>query len=204
MNAILPKDRKDANFKKPYLREDHRDKVMVHGAFHYQCERCRHQFRMWLEDGVEGENKKQPCPFIIRCPECGGTAQHVAWHTDLKLDELQPLAKGMKFFAFDNSGKHDACGKASIFVGNGKAETHNERLTMRTPQGACLILQATDDVSARYELMSQFKFACEKLADYEDLEEKGLLIKLPCQIGNSTIKCVDGELCITTTKREIE
>lgn len=75
---------------------------------------------MWLEDGVEDDNKKQPCPFIIRCPECGGMAQHVMWHMDIVLDELTPLTKGMKFFAFDKSGKEYACGEPSIYIGKDK------------------------------------------------------------------------------------
>ena len=122
MNVIIPKDRSNIVFKKPHYRMDYREKVLVHGAFHYQCEHCRHIFRMWLEDGVEGKNKKQPCPFIIRCPECGQMAQHVHWNEDIKLDELQPLWKGAYFFALDKRRDERACGEPSIYVGKGREQ----------------------------------------------------------------------------------
>lgn len=102
---------------KPSYPKDFREKVMVHGAFHYQCEHCRKIFRMWLEDGVEGTNKKQPCPFTITCPDCGGRATHVCWYADIKLDELQPLWKGAHFFALDESRNEYACGKPSLYIG---------------------------------------------------------------------------------------
>lgn len=117
MNVRIPKNKDEIIFKKPHYRNDFREEVLVHGAFHYQCEKCRHIFRMWLEDGVEGNNKKQPSPFIIPCPECGGESSHVFWHTDIHLDELTPLWKDAHFFAFDKSGKDNACGKPSIYIG---------------------------------------------------------------------------------------
>lgn len=111
MNVRIPK------IIKPSYPKDFREKVMVHGAFNYQCEHCRKIFRMWLEDGVEGTNKKQPCPFVILCPYCGGMANHINWGSDIKLDELQPLWKGARFFAFDNSKNECACGKPSLYIG---------------------------------------------------------------------------------------
>lgn len=82
MNVIIPKNTDEIVFKKPHYRNDFRSEVLVHGAFHYQCKKCRRIFRMWLEDGVESDNKKQPCPFIIPCPECGGESSHISWHTE--------------------------------------------------------------------------------------------------------------------------
>lgn len=117
MNVIIPKDEINTILKKPHYRKDHREKVYVHGALHYHCGHCRRIFRMWLEDGVEGENKKQPCPFVIRCPECGSNAQHVNWYSDIELDELQPLWKDAYFFALDKSKDEWACGIPSIYVG---------------------------------------------------------------------------------------
>lgn len=35
----------------------------------------------------------------------------------------------------------------------------------------------------------------EKLAEYEDLEEQGLLLKLPCKIGDKVYYIEDGEIC---------
>lgn len=112
MKARIPKTIK-ASYPK-----DFRAKVLVHGAFHYQCEHCRKIFSMWLEDGVEGPNKKQPCPFIITCPDCGGRARHISWSSDIELDILQPLWQGAYFFAFDNSKNGYACGKPSLYLGN--------------------------------------------------------------------------------------
>ncbi len=117
MNVIIPKNNNEVVFKKPHFKNDFRAQVLVHGAFHYHCEKCRKIFRMWLEEGVEGANKKQPCPFIIACPECGGKASHAFWHMDIHLDELTPLWKNAMFFALDKSGNERACGKPSVFIG---------------------------------------------------------------------------------------
>lgn len=35
---------------------------------------------------------------------------------------------------------------------------------------------------------------CNKLADYEDLEEQGLLVKLPCKVGDDLYCIVNGEV----------
>lgn len=78
----------------------------------------------------------------------------------------------------------------------------NDRLTTHTPNGACLIINAEKEFDARIELMEKFKRACNKLALFEDLIEKGEIIRLPIHIGNSTIeKDEHGDLCIKT-KRE--
>lgn len=56
-----------------------------------------------------------------------------------------------------------------------------ERLTMHTPEGACLIINATNEIDARQELYDKFKLACNKLAELEDKLENGTLIELPCK-----------------------
>ncbi len=52
-----------------------------------------------------------------------------------------------------------------------------KRLTYRTPYG----IEYHDKVY-RWDIKS-------KLADYEDAEEQGLLIKLPCKMGNKVYCC---------------
>ena len=44
------------------------------------------------------------------------------------------------------------------------------------------------------------KKCCNKLAEYEDLEETGLLVKLPCKVGDTVYDIADGylELCKIT------
>lgn len=44
----------------------------------------------------------------------------------------------------------------------------SERLTIRTPQGAALIIEATNEEDAKHELMEKYKLAMNKLADLED------------------------------------
>ena len=39
---------------------------------------------------------------------------------------------------------------------------------------------------------SKLKEAMEKLARYEDLEEQGLLLKLPCKVGDTIYRIEDG------------
>jgi len=50
------------------------------------------------------------------------------------------------------------------------------RLTKRYPKGVYKNMEGTP---------VSYKEICEKLANYEDLEEQGLLIKLPCKVGDS-------------------
>lgn len=91
---------------------------MLHGAMHYQCKDCGLRWRMWLEVGVEGKDKKQPCPFSIPC-ECGGVAQHVDWQKDHFLSAPRPAYPGMNYFALDRGGKKEmACGKPMVYVGD--------------------------------------------------------------------------------------
>ena len=47
-----------------------------------------------------------------------------------------------------------------------------DRLTVRTPEGAALKILATNEADAKEELMGKFKSAMNKLADYEDAEER--------------------------------
>lgn len=52
------------------------------------------------------------------------------------------------------------------------------RLTKRNSDGSVGISQF------RYYNYDDFQEIAQKLAEYEDLEEKGLLLKLPCKIGD--------------------
>ena len=61
-----------------------------------------------------------------------------------------------------------------------------ERLTMRndTTKEAFLIDIDDDDV----------KDAIHKLADYEDAEEQGLIIRLPCRVGDTYYRIMYGDV----------
>ncbi len=87
--------------------------TLVHGAFNYECEECGKNWKMWLELGVEGENKVMPCPFIIRC-KCGGNAVHTNWQEDIYLPHEMPLGENMSYFKLDKrrlkSHDENACG----------------------------------------------------------------------------------------------
>lgn len=87
--------------------------VMMHGGLRYKCSKCGEGWTMWLENGVEDHGKygrpHQPCPIVIKC-DCNGMAQHVDWHADITLSNPVPIKDGMRYFAYDSSGKEDACG----------------------------------------------------------------------------------------------
>lgn len=60
-----------------------------------------------------------------------------------------------------------------------------KRLTVRTPKGAALKLNSPQtEQEAREQLMEKYTVAIEKLAAYEDLEEQGRLVKIPCAVND--------------------
>lgn len=64
-----------------------------------------------------------------------------------------------------------------------------QRLTKRTKDGVVLNFSDVSEYGEPpYPMVTQ-KFI-NKLADYEDLEEQGLMIKLPCKVGD-TVWCVE-------------
>ncbi|MCO7121935.1 hypothetical protein NIA71_08220 [Ihubacter massiliensis] len=82
--------------------------IQVHGAMLYRCERCCHKQGMWLEKGLEDPIQDElypelhkPVPFIITCPECGGSMKHIRWDRDLKLGEYTPILRGRSYFRND-------------------------------------------------------------------------------------------------------
>jgi len=90
----------------------------VHGFMKYKCRSCGKEWLMNLEIGVEdfGENGRphQPCPFIIPC-DCGGLAQDISGC--VPYPKHRPLIfSGQKYFAYDKSGKDNACGKMAIYI----------------------------------------------------------------------------------------
>lgn len=68
-----------------------------------------------------------------------------------------------------------------------------ERLTKRSEEGyahypKCFeepCLGMGDCLDKKCDLMSE---VCEKLATYEDLEEQGLLVRLPCKVGDTVYR----------------
>lgn len=89
---------------------------IVHGAMKYYCKGCGNWWYMFLEIGVEdhGKNGKphQPCPFCIPCA-CGGIATDISGY--IPFPENRMLGKGMRYFAYDDSGNELACGKATVY-----------------------------------------------------------------------------------------
>lgn len=61
-----------------------------------------------------------------------------------------------------------------------------DRLTKRNSDGTVGIAQC------RYYNYDDFQKIAGKLAEYEDLEEQGLLLKLPCKIGDKIYHIEDG------------
>lgn len=61
-----------------------------------------------------------------------------------------------------------------------------ERLTERVYDGLIIIKQDSGD-EGNYK-------AADKLATYEDLEEQGLLVRLPCNVGDDLYCIVNGEV----------
>ena len=106
----------------PIYTEKHKA-PQVHGFMRYMCKRCERIWTMNLEIGVEdfGKNGRthQPCPFIIPC-ECGGLASDISGY--VPYPEIRELFSGQKYFAYNNSGKDDACGKPSVFIEKEGAE----------------------------------------------------------------------------------
>lgn len=92
---------------------------LVHGGMKYRCEKCGKSWFMNLEIGVEdhGTNGRphQPSPFMIIC-DCGGWAQDISGY--IPLPEQMPLLPGMRYFAYDHSGRRNACGIPKIYKGD--------------------------------------------------------------------------------------
>lgn len=67
-------------------------------------------------------------------------------------------------------------------IENGSAVDENGKT--RKVDGVCLIVNADNEQEAQQELMDKFKKACNKLAELEDKLENGVLIELPCRVGD--------------------
>nr|DAN01928.1 MAG TPA: hypothetical protein [Caudoviricetes sp.] len=59
-----------------------------------------------------------------------------------------------------------------------------ERLTQRENDRLIMVKQDNGEYIPAYWDEDNFK-AIKKLADYEDLEEQGLLVRLPCKVGDT-------------------
>ena len=89
-------------------------KIMVHGYFIYECEKCGTVFQMYLEKGLEDKvqdkkdpKKHKPVPFIIGCRKCNqGFCKHILWGIG-DSDEYETLPEGASYFK--NKPKED-CG----------------------------------------------------------------------------------------------
>ena len=68
------------------------------------------------------------------------------------------------------------------------------RLTIRTEKGAALKLNnPQNEIEAGKQLHDKYLIAIEKLAHYEDMEEQGRLIELPCAVGDKVWMVVDNK-----------
>lgn len=68
-----------------------------------------------------------------------------------------------------------------------------ERLTERVNDRLIMMKQDSGDNASYYWDEGNFKVA-EKLATYEDLEEQGLLVRLPCKVGDSVFIIVGKDI----------
>ncbi len=59
-----------------------------------------------------------------------------------------------------------------------------ERLTMTSDKGGVAFTFGLDLICEKSEMLKILKLA-ERLKYYEDLEEQGLLLKLPCKVGDT-------------------
>lgn len=62
-----------------------------------------------------------------------------------------------------------------------------ERLTERENDKLIMVKQDNGEYIPAYWDEDNFK-AIKKLADYEDLEEQGLLVRLPCKVGDTVYR----------------
>ena len=75
-----------------------------------------------------------------------------------------------------------------------------ERLTKRIPntEGKNVVVYTMGeykDTTAGEMTGNDIRNVLRALANYEDLEEQGLLLKLPCKIGDTVYYIEDGEIC---------
>ena len=78
--------------------------ILVHGAMKYRCEKCGHEWWMFLEKGLEDPavhtQYRKPVPFVIACGMCGGFAEDVSGRMDIPSPEYyHELPKGESYFA---------------------------------------------------------------------------------------------------------
>lgn len=71
-----------------------------------------------------------------------------------------------------------------------------ERLTktMRCQDGARLYDISNELFGLNISRADKTRMILEKLADYEDLEEQGRLVKLPCKVGDTVYHVVQGRI----------
>lgn len=74
-----------------------------------------------------------------------------------------------------------------------------ERLTIKFPNGYLLQEPKTEDGALEY-----INAIGEKLGKYEDAEEQGLLLKLPCKVGDTVYYpwIYDGQSCVALNEVE--
>lgn len=68
-----------------------------------------------------------------------------------------------------------------------------ERLTQRENDKLIMVKQDNGEYIPAYWDEDNFK-AIKKLADYEDLEARSLLVRLPCKVGDDLYCIVNGEV----------
>ena len=72
------------------------------------------------------------------------------------------------------------------------AEENMERLTTTSDKGGVAFTFNLDITCDKSEIMKILKLA-EKLEEYEDLEEQGKLLKLPCAVGDTVYRINKGK-----------
>lgn len=76
-----------------------------------------------------------------------------------------------------------------------------ERLTRRSANGTGVYATPSGE-PVKWE--DNYHNVLQKLADYEDLEEQGLLLRLPCKVGNTVYSIAnDGKIYPVKATREV-
>lgn len=70
-----------------------------------------------------------------------------------------------------------------------------DRLTKVTGNDKVKLINFTDEVEEKYpDFSERLELMFEKLAYYEDLEEQGRIVKLPCKVGDTVYHVVQGRI----------
>lgn len=79
-----------------------------------------------------------------------------------------------------------------------------ERLTRKLPDGRNILTENFAYIRSHKYGSFVEGYAVDKLADYEDAEEQGLLLRLPCKAGDTLFRVFDGRTKCTEHNQEFD